>query len=148
LVEFFGVPAPSMRARSPRSRLIYTLDGAVRDEKALLRRLKGDRNVSVRPHMGLPLHHACAGRCHAAGDYRHRPLRPARRAGAGANGVPADHFGARKVVRERTKDTWACAQGGAQSGIERAVRRRRCRTFSDGKLYSQIKDRIFTAARC
>src|ERR1700704_4451412 len=31
--------------------LIYTLDVEVRDEKALLRRLKGDRNVSVAPDM-------------------------------------------------------------------------------------------------
>src|SRR5260370_37008953 len=42
--------------------VIYTLDVAVRDEKALLRRLKGDRNVSVAPDMDYRfVTHAPAG---------------------------------------------------------------------------------------
>jgi len=121
--------------------LIYTLDVAVRDEKALLRRLKGDRNVSVAPDM----------------DYRfvtHAPAGATRPViiGTGPCGLLAAlvlaQMGFRpiilergKVVRERTKDTWGFwrkavldPESNVQFGEGGAG------TFSDGKLYSQIKD--------
>ena len=124
--------------------LIYTLDIEVRDEKALLRRLKGDRNVSVAPDM----------------DYRFVTRAPADAArpviiGTGPCGLLAAlvlaQMGFRpiilergKVVRERTKDTWGLwrksvlnPESNVQFGEGGAG------TFSDGKLYSQIKDPHF-----
>src|SRR4051812_14240614 len=121
--------------------LIYTLDVEVRDEKTLLKRLKGDRNVSVAPDM----------------DYRfvtHAPANATRPVivGTGPCGLLAAlvlaQMGFRpiilergKVVRERTKDTWRLwrksvldPESNVQFGEGGAG------TFSDGKLYSQIKD--------
>src|SRR5258708_21116146 len=121
--------------------LIYTLDVEVRDERALLRRLKGDRNVSVAPDM----------------DYRFVTRAPANATrpvvvGTGPCGLLAAlalaQMGFRpiilergKVVRERTKDTWGLwrnsvlnPESNVQFGEGGAG------TFSDGKLYSQIKD--------
>src|SRR5258708_24132222 len=121
--------------------LIYTLDVEVRDERALLRRLKGDRNVSVAPDM----------------DYRFVTRAPANATrpvvvGTGPCGLLAAltlaQMGFRpiilergKVVRERTKDTWDLwrrsvlnPESNVQFGEGGAG------TFSDGKLYSQIKD--------
>jgi uncharacterized FAD-dependent dehydrogenase len=121
--------------------LIYSLDVEVRDEKALSRRLKGDRNVSVAPDM----------------DYRFVTQAPANATrpvivGTGPCGLLAAlvlaQMGFRpiilergKVVRERTKDTWGLwrksvldPESNVQFGEGGAG------TFSDGKLYSQIKD--------
>src|SRR5882672_5488923 len=121
--------------------LIYTLDVEVRDEKALLRRLKSDRNVSIAPDM----------------DYRfvtHAPPSAPRPViiGTGPCGLLAAlvlaQMGFRpiilergKAVRERTKDTWGLwrkrelhPESNVQFGEGGAG------TFSDGKLYSQIKD--------
>ena len=54
-----------------------------------------------------------------------------------------------KVVRERTKDTWGLwrrvvlnPESNVQFGEGGAG------TFSDGKLYSQVKDPRISAARC
>src|SRR5882757_2002595 len=121
--------------------LIYTLDVAVRNEKALLKRLEGDRNVTIAPDM----------------SYRfvaHAPLSSPRPVviGTGPCGLLAGlvlaQMGFRpiilergKVVRERTKDTWGFwrksvldPESNVQFGEGGAG------TFSDGKLYSQIKD--------
>ena len=122
--------------------LIYTLDIEVKNEAAVLKRLSGDRNLSVAPDV----------------SYRFKTQAPHERAsrpvviGSGPCGLLAAlvlaQMGFRpiilergKVVRERTKDTWRLwrksvlnpelnvqfGEGGAG-------------TFSDGKLYSQIKD--------
>ena len=57
----------------------------------------GDRNVALAPDTALPLRRAGAGRpARAAGRDRHRPVRPVRRPGAGADGLPPDHPGARQ----------------------------------------------------
>src|SRR3954467_8272545 len=124
--------------------LIYTLDVAVRDENALLSRLKGDRNISSAPDM----------------DYRfvaHAPPGAARPViiGTGPCGLLAAlvlaQSGFRPIVlergrqvRERTKDTWGLwrrsmlnPESNVQFGEGGAG------TFSDGKLYSQIKDPHF-----
>src|SRR5882672_1910389 len=117
LLRRLGLAAPDLigfsvfrRAVDARKRsaivLIYTLDVEVRDEKALLARLKGDRNISIAPDM----------------DYRfvtRAPLNATRPViiGTGPCGLLAAlvlaQMGFRpiilergKVVRERTKDTW------------------------------------------
>jgi len=120
---------------------IYTLDVAVQNEGAVLRRLKGDRNVSVAPDM----------------EYRPVARAPAKAQrpvviGTGPCGLFAAlvlaQMGFRpiilergKVVRERTKDTWDLwrksvlhPESNVQFGEGGAG------TFSDGKLHSQIKD--------
>jgi uncharacterized FAD-dependent dehydrogenase len=121
--------------------LIYTLDVEVANERAVLKRLKGDRNVSVAPDT----------------SYRFVARAPERASrpviiGTGPCGLLAAlvlaQMGFRpiilergKVVRERTKDTWGLwrksvlnPESNVQFGEGGAG------TFSDGKLYSQIKD--------
>jgi len=121
--------------------LIYTLDIDVKNEKVLLKRLKDDRNVSLAPDT----------------TYRfvtHAPPSSPRPVviGTGPCGLLAAlvlaQMGFRpiifergKVVRERTKDTWGLwrksvldPESNVQFGEGGAG------TFSDGKLYSQIKD--------
>ena len=122
--------------------LIYTLDIDVRNEAAVLKRLAGDRNLSVAPDVSYRF------KTHASDD---RALRPVV-IGAGPCGLFAGlilaQMGFRpiilergKVVRERTKDTWRLwrksvldPESNVQFGEGGAG------TFSDGKLYSQIKD--------
>ena len=121
--------------------LIYTLDIDVKNERVLLKRLKDDRNVSLAPDT----------------TYRfvtHAPPSSPRPVviGTGPCGLLAAlvlaQMGFRpiifergKVVRERTKDTWGLwrksvldPESNVQFGEGGAG------TFSDGKLYSQIKD--------
>jgi len=120
----------------------YTLDLELADEAAVLRRLKNDRNVSPAP------------------DMAYRPVRTLAAApktrpvviGAGPCGFFAALILAEmgfcpivlergKIVRERTKDTFGFwrkrilnPESNAQFGEGGAG------TFSDGKLYSQVKD--------
>jgi uncharacterized protein len=122
--------------------LTYTLDIEVRNEAAVLKRLAGDRNVAPTPDEGYRLK-------------ARAPDRPASRPvviGTGPCGLLAGlvmaQMGFRplilergKVVRERTKDTWGLwrrsvlnPESNVQFGEGGAG------TFSDGKLYSQIKD--------
>ncbi|NBO19442.1 MAG: hypothetical protein EBV03_09505, partial [Proteobacteria bacterium] len=122
--------------------LIYTLDVEVKDEPAILRRFAKDPQVRPTPDM----------------TYRFVAQAPAQLAsrplviGAGPCGLFAAlilaQMGFRpiilergKVVRERTKDTWGLwrksvlnTESNVQYGEGGAG------TFSDGKLYSQIKD--------
>jgi uncharacterized protein len=122
--------------------LTYTLDIEVRNEAALLKRLARDRNVAPAPDEGYRLK-------------ARAPAAPASRPvviGTGPCGLFAGlvlaQMGFRplilergKVVRERTKDTWGLwrrsvlnPESNVQFGEGGAG------TFSDGKLYSQIKD--------
>jgi uncharacterized FAD-dependent dehydrogenase len=122
---------------------IYTLDIEVRDEAALLKALKDDRNVGPTPDTS---YHFVA---HAPTDGAvPRPVV----IGAGPCGLFATlllaQMGFRpillergKIVRERTQDTWGLwrkrklnPESNVQFGEGGAG------TFSDGKLYSQIKD--------
>jgi uncharacterized FAD-dependent dehydrogenase len=121
--------------------LTYTLDVDVKNDKAVLQRLKDDRNVSVTPDT----------------SYRFVTRAPPNAArpliiGTGPCGLLAGlvlaQMGFRpiilergKVVRERTRDTWGFwrrsvldPESNVQFGEGGAG------TFSDGKLYSQIKD--------
>jgi uncharacterized FAD-dependent dehydrogenase len=121
--------------------LVYTVDVTLRNEAAVLTRLRKDRDVQRTPDT----------------SYRHIAKAPAGAMrpvviGAGPCGLLAGlilaQMGFRpiildrgKVVRERTKDTWGLwrknilnPESNVQFGEGGAG------TFSDGKLYSRIKD--------
>ena len=124
-----------------RIQLVYTVDVAVKNEGTVLARNRRDRDVSLTP------------------DTRYRAPEPANNGaprpvviGAGPCGLFAALILAQagyrpiilergKVVRERTKDTWGLwrrsvlnPESNVQYGEGGAG------TFSDGKLYSRIKD--------
>ena len=126
--------------------LVYSLDLAVRDEAALLRRAQRDK-VLARTLGPTP----DASYRHVA----HAPATPFKRPvviGTGPCGIMAAlilaEMGLRpiildrgKVVRERTKDTWALWRRGEltpESNVQ--FGEGGAGTFSDGKLYSGIKD--------
>jgi uncharacterized FAD-dependent dehydrogenase len=121
--------------------MVYAVDVALRDEAAVARRLAGDPNVTATPDSTYrPVAEAPPG--------SDRPVV----VGAGPCGLFAGlilaEMGFRpiildrgKVVRQRTKDTWGLwrrselnPESNVQFGEGGAG------TFSDGKLYSQIKD--------
>ena len=122
--------------------LIYTLDIEVKNEAALLRQFRNDRHLMPTPDTAYRF----VG--HASGPLDSRPLV----VGFGPCGIFAALVLAQmgfkpivlergKAVRERTKDTWGLwrkhtlnPESNVQFGEGGAG------TFSDGKLYSQIKD--------
>jgi uncharacterized FAD-dependent dehydrogenase len=122
--------------------LVYSLDLSLRDEAAVLRRHAGDRNLGPTPDTSYRFV------ARAPADLPHRPVV----IGAGPCGLLAGlvlaQMGFRpiildrgKVVRERTKDTWGLwrrsvlhPESNVQFGEGGAG------TFSDGKLWSGIKD--------
>ena len=122
--------------------LVYSLDVTVRDEAALLKRFRNDKSVGVAPDMTYRL---------VARAPDSLPVRPLV-IGAGPCGLFAAlvlaQMGFRpiilergKVVRERTKDTWAlwrCSVLNPESNVQYGEGG--AGTFSDGKLYSQVKD--------
>ena len=125
--------------------LIYTVDCTLRDEAAVFKRLHGDRNISPTPDMAYKMV------AQAPAGLTERPIV----IGMGPCGFMAAlllaQMGFRpivlergKIVRERTKDTWGLwrkntlnPESNVQFGEGGAG------TFSDGKLYSQIKDPNF-----
>ncbi len=125
--------------------LIYTVDAAVADEEAVLRRHQGDRGVGPRPDTSYQFV------ARAPDRLRLRPVV----IGAGPCGLLAAltlaQMGFRpivldrgKVVRERTRDTWGFwrratlePESNVQFGEGGAG------TFSDGKLWSGIGDPLF-----
>jgi uncharacterized protein len=122
--------------------LIYTVDVALRDEAALLRRVTGDPRIGPTPDTGYNFV------TRAPAGLVHRPVV----IGCGPCGLFAAlvlaQMGFRpiilergRVVRQRTKDTWGFwrrfvldPESNVQFGEGGAG------TFSDGKLYSGIKD--------
>jgi len=122
--------------------LIYALDVEVRDEAALLARLADLRNVMPRPDTTYRFV------AHAPTDLTARPVV----IGTGPCGLFAGlllaQMGFRpiilergKAVRERTKDTWGLwRQGKLNPDSNVQFGEGGAGTFSDGKLYSQIKD--------
>ena len=122
---------------------VYTLDCAVADEAAVLARHAGDRQIGLTPELAYqPVAVAPQGFSHK------RPVV----IGFGPCGIFAALILAQagfkpivlergKGIRERTKDTWGLwrksvlnPESNVQFGEGGAG------TFSDGKLYSQIKD--------
>ncbi|RAI60161.1 NAD(P)/FAD-dependent oxidoreductase [Roseicella frigidaeris] len=129
-------------ARNPRAiMLVYTLDLAVRDEAALLRRHAGDPRIAPAPDTRYRF-------VARAPEGAPRPIV----IGTGPCGFMAAlvlaQMGFRpiilergKPVRERTKDTWALWRRGVltpESNVQ--FGEGGAGTFSDGKLYSGIKD--------
>ncbi len=134
-------------ARKKNSGILYSciVDVAVRDEAAVLRRCAGDRHVGVAPDMS---YHPVA---RAPANLPERPLV----VGFGPCGLFAAlllaQMGFRPIVlergrdvRRRTQDTWGLwrrhvldPESNVQFGEGGAG------LFSDGKLYSQIKDPRF-----
>jgi uncharacterized FAD-dependent dehydrogenase len=128
--------------RKSNIQLVYTLDVEVKNEAALLKRFAKDKDVKPTPDMRYQFV------AHAHDGLSERPLV----IGAGPCGLLCAlvlaQMGFRpiilergKIVRERTKDTWAfwrksqlTTESNVQYGEGGAG------TFSDGKLYSQIKD--------
>ncbi|HEX7695293.1 MAG TPA: NAD(P)/FAD-dependent oxidoreductase [Sphingomonas sp.] len=122
--------------------LVYTIDLTVRDEEAVLARFAADTNVRPRPDTDYKFVTRASGK-------GKRPVV----IGTGPCGLLAAlvlaQMGFRpiilergKVVRQRTKDTWGLwrksvlnPESNVQFGEGGAG------TFSDGKLYSRIKDR-------
>jgi len=120
---------------------VYTLDVSVRDEAVVLRRHSGARHIGVTPALNAPI-------LPRAPRQASRPIV----IGAGPCGLFAAlslaQAGYRpiilergKIVRERTKDTWALWRRGVltpESNVQ--FGEGGAGTFSDGKLYSGIKD--------
>ncbi|MBW8857979.1 MAG: hypothetical protein JF604_27540, partial [Bradyrhizobium sp.] len=122
--------------------LVYTLDVEVANEAAVLKRFVNDVNVKPTPNMDYQFVAS------APAELTERPVV----IGAGPCGIFAALVLAQmgfkpiildrgKIVRERTKDTWDLwrhsklhTESNVQFGEGGAG------TFSDGKLYSQIKD--------
>jgi len=133
------------RKKSSELCFIYTIDFSVRDEATLLKRLSDDRHVGPAPDTSYKV----VG--HAPAELSERPVV----VGFGPCGIFAGLLLAQmgfkpiilergKEVRQRTKDTWALwrknvlnPESNVQFGEGGAG------TFSDGKLYSQIKDPQF-----
>ena len=126
--------------------LIYSLDVECDGEAAILARLQHDRHLAPTPDTS---YHFVAGGARAAGhDKNQRPVV----IGTGPCGLFAAlilaQMGLRpivlergKTVRERTKDTfgfWRKRELNPESNVQ--FGEGGAGTFSDGKLYSQIKD--------
>ncbi len=140
----FNLFKRSYDARKKNSELlfIYTIDLEASNEAELLHRFADDRNISVAPDVSYKF----VG--HAPADLQQRPIV----VGFGPCGIFAGLLLAQmgfkpivlergKEVRQRTKDTWGLwrksvlnPESNVQFGEGGAG------TFSDGKLYSQIKD--------
>ncbi|MEO6921660.1 MAG: NAD(P)/FAD-dependent oxidoreductase [Collimonas sp.] len=122
--------------------LTYTVDVELKDESAVLKRRAGDRNVTPTPDSNYRFV------AQAPGQLKSRPVV----IGTGPCGLFAGLILAQmgfnpiilergKAVRERTKDTWGLwrkrelqPESNVQFGEGGAG------TFSDGKLWTQIKD--------
>ena len=157
IVERLGIEADDLvsyevarRANDARKKsniqMVYSVDVVLRDEAAVLRRFEGDHHVRPTPDTGYKFVAKAP-----EGFDGPRPVV----IGAGPCGLFAGlvlaQMGLRpiivdrgKVVRERTKDTWGLwrrseldPESNVQFGEGGAG------TFSDGKLYSQIKDPRF-----
>ena len=148
LIEF-NVFKRSYDARKKNALLfVYSVDVNVRDEASLLKRHRGDKSIGPTPDTS---YHFPGHVGHAGSTPAHRPIV----IGFGPCGIFAALILAQmgfkpivfergKQVRERTQDTWGLwrkrvlnPESNVQFGEGGAG------TFSDGKLYSQIKDPHF-----
>ncbi|MDR3391188.1 MAG: NAD(P)/FAD-dependent oxidoreductase [Sulfuriferula sp.] len=128
--------------KRPHILFVYTVDVEVKNEKAVLAKVRHDKHIGMAPDIG---YHFVA---QAPANFSKRPVV----IGLGPAGIFAGlilaQMGFRpiilergKAVRERTQDTWGLwrkrkldPESNVQFGEGGAG------TFSDGKLYSQIKD--------
>ena len=130
---------------------VYTLDVTVKNETGLLKKLKNDKRVSTTPDTSYQF----VAHANQNNDKVHKEkLRPIV-VGFGPAGIFAALILAQsgfkplvlergKAVRERTKDTWSMWRKGElnpESNVQ--FGEGGAGTFSDGKLYSQIKDPNF-----
>ncbi len=128
---------------------IYTLDVTVGDETSILARANLGQHIKVSPDTRYRFV------AHAPNDLMSRPVV----VGMGPAGIFAGlllaQMGFRplilergKAVRERTRDTWGLWRNGVlnpESNVQ--FGEGGAGTFSDGKLYSQIKDPRFLARK-
>ena len=130
------------RATSRPSPYIYTVDVAVKDEAAVLARFARDSQVRPTPDMDYQLRRTGAGAIPAPAGDRRRAVRLVRRPDPGADRAsgPSSWSAARWCASAR-RTPGACGgksvlnpESNVQFGEGGAG------TFSDGKLYSQIKD--------
>ena len=132
---------------------VYILDVEVRDEAAVLVRFANDPHVALTPDVAY--RHVAVAPQDGGKAERLRPVV----IGAGPCGLFVGLILAEmgfkpiildrgKVVRERTKDTWELWRKGKlhpESNVQYGEGG--AGTFSDGKLYSQIKDPRFLARK-
>ncbi len=129
--------------------LIYTIDVTVADEAALLQRLQGDRHIGPTPDTAYKFvaraSPACTERPVVIGSGPCGLFAGLLLAQMGFNPIILERG---KAVRERTQDTWGLwrkkmlnPESNVQFGEGGAG------TFSDGKLYSQIKDPRFLSRK-
>ena len=106
---------------------VYIVDVEVKDEAAVLARFADDPHVQPTPDIAYrPVAVAPQGRAAAARRDRGRALRPVRRADPGRDGLQADHPRPRQGgARADQGHLGPVAQGRAQPGIQRPVRRGR-----------------------
>jgi uncharacterized FAD-dependent dehydrogenase len=133
------------RKKSSELLFIYTLDVSVRDEAALLARFADDRQIGPSPDMRYKF----VG--HAPEQLEERRLGGGFGPCGSCAGLRLAQMGFRpiilergKEVRQRTKDTWGLWRKGVlnpESNVQ--FGEGGAGTFSDGKLYSQIKDPQF-----
>ncbi len=122
--------------------LVYTVDAELQDEAGVLARHSGDPRIAPTPDIGYRL------AAHAPAGLTCRPVV----IGAGPCGLFAGlllaQMGFRpiilergRMVRPRTRDTWALWRRGVLDPASNVqFGEGGAGTFSDGKLYSQIKD--------
>ena len=141
-LEAFTVYRRAVDARKPGIVFSYTLDAEVRNERSVLKRLHADRRVTPAPDMTYRFP------ARAPGGLETRPVV----IGTGPCGFFAGlllaQMGFRpiilergKAVRERTRDTWGLWRGSVlhpESNVQ--FGEGGAGTFSDGKLYSQVRD--------
>lgn len=152
-LESFEVFRRGVDARKPQTILfVYTIDVQVRDEAKVLARLNTDRRVSVAPDMGYKfVARARDKMAHGVEMQSGGAPRPIV-IGMGPAGLFAALILAQsgfrplvlergKAVRERTVDTFRMwRQGVLDTESNTQFGEGGAGTFSDGKLYSQIKD--------
>ena len=130
-------------------KLTYIVDVEVTDEAAAIKRARRQAALRRDARHGVPLRHegARARQFPAPGRDRHGAVRPVRGL-IRADGFPPHHPRTRKAVRERTATPSARRKSVLNPESNVQFGEGGAGTFSDGKLYSQIKDPNHYGRRC